>query len=45
MIGGSYEATITGVNFLDVIQYDGIDTTLDSFAWAANFDLMNNSWG
>ena len=45
VIGGSYEATITGVNFLDVIQYDGIDTTLDLFAWAANFDLMNNSWG
>ena len=45
VIGGAHEAIVTGVNFLDVIQYDGSAATLSSFEWAGNFDLMNNSWG
>lgn len=45
VIGGSHEAIVTGVNFLDVIQYQSFDTYMDSFSWAGNFDVMNNSWG
>ena len=51
--GGGFEATLTGVNFLvDVQSFRSSDTSTSywnrydaAFAWAGNFDIMNNSWG
>lgn len=36
---------LTGVNFLGDIQFQGADLYFASLRWAANFDIMNNSWG
>ena len=37
--------TLTGVNLIDDIQYLGESITLEAIRWAANFDIMSNSWG
>jgi subtilisin-like proprotein convertase family protein len=37
--------TLTGVNFLEDIQYGSVELYLEALAHAGNFDIMNNSWG
>lgn len=47
-IGGTGVApgvTLTGVNYLDDIQYQPQDVYDAAMLWAANFDIMSNSWG
>ncbi len=44
-VGVAHGVTLTGVNFLEDIQYRGMTIILDSFRYASNFDVMSNSWG
>lgn len=47
-VGGTGVApgvTLTGVNFLDDIQFQSQEIYDASMLWAANFDIMTNSWG
>ena len=47
-IGGTGVApgvSLTGVNFLEDIQDLTPELNYTSLRWAANFDIMNNSWG
>ncbi|SFD26925.1 S8 family serine peptidase [Tropicimonas isoalkanivorans] len=46
-VGVAYDVTMTGINFVGDIQFEeSADAlTLEALAWAANFDIMNNSWG
>ncbi len=43
--GVAYGVTITGVNYLDDLQLAAPDVYDAALAWAANFDIMSNSWG
>lgn len=46
-VGVAFGVTLSSQNFLDVTQYQ-LDLTPEeeaAFLWAANFDIMNNSWG
>lgn len=44
-VGVAYDVTITGVDYLNEIQFLD-DATYDAaLLWAANFDIMSNSWG
>jgi Ca2+-binding RTX toxin-like protein/subtilisin-like proprotein convertase family protein len=43
--GVAHGATLTGVNWVDDIQYKDIGTRIEALEWAQNFDVMNNSWG
>jgi subtilisin family serine protease len=44
--GVAWEATLTGVDFLYELQYFTNTTVmLEALRWAANFDIMSNSWG
>jgi len=44
-VGVAWDVTLTGVNFLSDIQYLSSTIILASLEYAANFDIMNNSWG
>lgn len=51
-VGVAYDVTLTGVNFLDDLQYyydydlQQTSAIYDAcMRWAANFDIMSNSWG
>jgi subtilisin-like proprotein convertase family protein len=47
-IGGTGVAsgvTLSAVNYLDVIQYEAQDVYDAAMLWAANYDIMSNSWG
>lgn len=37
--------TLTGVNYLDDLQFASADVYDAAMLWAANFDIMSNSWG
>lgn len=43
--GVAHGVTLTGVNYLDDIQFQGFTLALEALAYAANFDIMSNSWG
>ena len=43
--GVAYGVTLTGVNYLDDIQFQSADVYDAAVLWAANFDIMSNSWG
>jgi Ca2+-binding RTX toxin-like protein len=43
--GVAHGVTMTGVNFLDDIQNRGNALIDAALRWAANFDIMSNSWG
>lgn len=44
-VGVAFDASITGVNYLDYLQNLPGSSALDSLAAASRFDVMNNSWG
>ncbi len=47
-VGGTGVApgvTLTGVNYLDDIQFQSAEIYDAAMLWAANFDIMSNSWG
>ncbi|SNS60594.1 S8 family serine peptidase [Tropicimonas sediminicola] len=46
-VGVAPGVMMTGVNFVGDIQFqpDAETLSLEAFAWAGNFDIMNNSWG
>lgn len=47
-IGGTGVApgvTISAINYLDVIQFEPTEVYDPAMLWAANFDIMSNSWG
>ncbi|HGG05083.1 MAG TPA: serine peptidase, partial [Aliiroseovarius sp.] len=44
-VGIAFEAGITGVDFLNHLQNISAAVTYDALDFAANFDVMNNSWG
>lgn len=37
--------SLTGVNYLDDLQFAASDVYDAAMLWAANFDIMSNSWG
>jgi subtilisin family serine protease len=37
--------TLTGVNYLDDIQFQSDEIYDEAMLWAQNFDIMSNSWG
>lgn len=37
--------TLTGVNYLDDLQFASAEVYEAAVLWAANFDIMSNSWG
>jgi subtilisin-like proprotein convertase family protein len=44
-VGVAYDVTITGVDYLEDIQFAEQDVYDAALYWAANFDIMSNSWG
>ncbi len=47
-VGGTGVApgvTLTGVNYLDDIQFQSAEIYDAAMLWAGNFDIMSNSWG
>lgn len=47
-VGGTGVApgvSLTGVNYLGDIQYESQEVNDAAMLWAANFDIMSNSWG
>ncbi len=47
-VGGTGVApgvTMTGVNYLDDLQFETQDVYDAGMLWAANFDIVSNSWG
>lgn len=47
-VGGTGVApgvSLTGVNYLDDLQFASNDVYDAAMLWAANFDIMSNSWG
>lgn len=44
-VGVASGVTLTGVNYLDDIQFETGDVYDEAMLWAANFDIMSNSWG
>lgn len=44
-VGVAFDASITGVNYLDYLQSLPGSGALDSLVAASRFDIMNNSWG
>lgn len=44
-VGVAFDVTMTSVNYLEVIQYGSAGLNEAAFLWAANFDIMSNSWG
>ena len=44
-VGVAYDVTITGVDYLQEIQFLTGDEYDAALLWAANFDIMSNSWG
>ncbi|MDR5652198.1 S8 family serine peptidase [Ruixingdingia sedimenti] len=44
-VGVAWDVTITGINMLEDTQHQSQAVFLASLAWAANFDIMSNSWG
>ncbi|SPH16896.1 Calcium-dependent protease [Defluviimonas aquaemixtae] len=43
--GVAWGATIAALNYLEDVQTGGLSASLAAIAHAANFDVMNNSWG
>lgn len=44
-VGVAFGATLTGVNYLDDIQFQSTNVELAALLYAQNFDIMSNSWG
>ncbi len=44
-VGVAFDATLTSVDFLSDVQYLGGSIYYDALRYAANFEIMNNSWG
>ncbi|MFB2552798.1 S8 family serine peptidase [Ensifer soli] len=44
-VGIAPNVTLTGVNYLEDIQNRSLEIATAALRWAANFDVMNNSWG
>lgn len=44
-VGVAWDVTITAQNWLNVTQHLGSGGKFAALSWAANFDIMNNSWG
>lgn len=44
-VGVAWGADVAALNFLEQVQIHSMGAVLASFQHAANFDVMNNSWG
>lgn len=44
-VGVAWGAGVASLNFLEQVQLHSLGAVLASFQHAANFDVMNNSWG
>lgn len=44
-VGVAWGASIAALNFLEQVQFESSQTVLAAVEDAANFDVMNNSWG
>ena len=44
-VGVAHGATLSSLNYLSQLQLDGLAVSLAALRNAANFDVMNNSWG
>jgi len=44
-VGVAFDVMMTSVNYLEVIQYGSAALMEAGLLWAANFDVMSNSWG
>ena len=44
-VGIAYDASITGVDYLNDLQNQSTSTNLATLRWSEEFDIVNNSWG